>query len=774
MTNVELAGLFEKIGLTSEKAKETAENKKIAPLLEKVIMHVSAQDGVPKSVGALYYVLASTGNKLNNENIPYIATAIADGRLTSSDQVAAAIRYCSNCTPGQLMDADKFNKECGVGVVITLEHIEKTVKDLLHLKKNDLDAKRYQMNGIITGILKNELKWANFLLVKETLDSQMLAYLGPKDARDDRKSLKKKEKAAKAADSSADLGLEGIALGERRVSELAASNQFILEGELSRLHKVGENPQIRTDLMKEHLKRTGGKVITRFPPEPNGFLHIGHAKAININFGFAKYHNGITYLRYDDTNPEAEEGEYFEAILDVVEWLGYTPYKVTYSSDHFQRLYELAVELIKKDKAYVCFCTGEEIHKHRGGDEKGPRTSCVHRNRPIEESLDEFENMKNRKYSQGIATLRMKMDLDNPNPQMWDLVAYRVLYTPHHRTKDTWCIYPTYDYTHCLCDSFEDITHSICTLEFVLSRESYYWLVDALELYKPIQSEFGRLNLTNTVTSKRKLNSLVMDGYVKGWDDPRLPTIAGIRRRGYTPEAVNAFVRGIGVTFNNVTTQMEKLENLVRDHLNEISPRHYLILEPVKVTIDNFQEAYECALPAKAGEQRRFQKLSKEFFIDASDFKEVADSNFYRLSPGQCVGLLQVPHPVTCTGFVRDAAGKVVEIKVNLEMQSKKKPKTYIQWLNPDNAVTCEVRLYDTLFLNENPQSHPGGWLADFNKDSLQVVTSSILDSSVTGHPVGYTFQAVRVGYFCIDKDSSAQIVLNRTVTLKEDKDKNK
>lgn len=536
---------------------------------------------------------------------------------------------------------------------------------------------------------------------------------------------------------------------------------------------MGENPQTRPELMTEHLKRTGGKLITRFPPEPNGFLHIGHAKAININFGFAKYHNGITYLRYDDTNPEAEEGEYFDAILNVVEWLGYKPYKVTYSSDHFQRLYELAVELIKKDKAYVCFCTGEEIYKHRGGDEKGPRTACVHRNRPIEESLAEFENMKNRKYKEGIATLRMKMDLDNPNPQMWDLVAYRVLHTPHHRTRDEWCIYPTYDYTHCLCDSFEDITHSICTLEFVLSRESYYWLVDALDLYKPIQSEFGRLNLTNTVTSKRKLNSLVTDGHVKGWDDPRLPTIAGIRRRGYTPEAVNAFVRGIGVTFNNVTTQMDKLENMVRDHLNEIAPRHFLILEPLKICVENFDEVFKCPLPTKPGEEPRFQSFAKELFVDASDFKEEADSNFFRLAPGQSVGLLQVPHPVKCTGIVRDSSGKVVEVKVALEVETKKKPKTYIQWLNPESAITSEVRLYGKLFVHENPQANPDGWLADFNKDSLHVVQSAMLDSAVKGKGDGYTFQAVRVGYFCIDKDSSTDsIVLNRTVTLKEDKNK--
>ena len=532
------------------------------------------------------------------------------------------------------------------------------------------------------------------------------------------------------------------------------------------MHKVGENPQIKPELMTEHLKRTGGKVITRFPPEPNGFLHIGHAKAININFGFAKHHDGITYLRYDDTNPEAELEEYFTSILDVVKWLGYTPYKVTYSSDHFQRLYELAIELIKKDKAYVCLCTGEEIYEHRGGDKKGPRTQCSHRNRPVSESLVEFERMKNREYKESVATLRLKMDLQNPNPQMWDLVAYRVLYTPHHRTGDKWCIYPTYDYTHCLCDSFEDITHSICTLEFFLSRESYYWLVDALELYRPIQSEFGRLNLTNTVTSKRKLNTLVTEGHVSGWDDPRLHTIAGIRRRGFTPEAVNAFVREVGVTFSTVTTPHERLENYVRDHLNEIAPRLFLLVEPVKVTIENLNEEFTVDLGS--GDGLRTQKFGRSIYIDASDFREIDDPDFFRLAPGKSVGLLRVPFPITCTSFVKDSTGKVIEIKANYE-SSLKKPKTYIQWLSPNNSAVAQCRLYSKLFLHENPQEG-GDWIANLNPESLIIMKNALVESGIKGKHAGFTFQAVRVGYFCVDKDTSeSEIVLNRTVTLKED-----
>jgi glutaminyl-tRNA synthetase len=545
------------------------------------------------------------------------------------------------------------------------------------------------------------------------------------------------------------------------------------------LHKPGENPQIRPELIVDHLKRTGGKVVTRFPPEPNGFLHIGHAKAINVNFGFAKAYNGITYLRYDDTNPEAEEGIYFDMILDTVKWLGFEPYQITYSSDHFQRLYELAVELIKKDKAYVCFCTPDEIFERRGGETRGPRSACSYRKRPIQESLDEFQKMKDGKYPEGIATLRLKMDLDNPNPQFWDLVAYRVLYTPHHRTGKDWCIYPTYDFTHCLCDSFEDITHSMCTTEFQLSRESYYWLIDALELYKPVQWEYGRLNLTNTVMSKRKLNKLVTDGFVAGWDDPRLPTIAGIRRRGFTAQAVNAFVREMGVTTANTTINVDRLEHYVRMHLNQVAPRVFMLMDPLLVVITNVDDTFslDCTIPAKFANTEIDRKitLKKQIYIDGSDFREDSDPNFFRLTPGNTVGLLHAPFPVTCTSVKKDKDGKIVSIEVKYEIGSKEKPKTYIQWLN-ESAITIETRLYNKLFVHENPQSKeqvPEGWLTDINNESLVISGSSMIEPFLQSQPVGYTFQAVRVGYFCIDQDTNeSKLVLNRTVTLKEDSKK--
>lgn len=395
--------------------------------------------------------------------------------------------------------------------------------------------------------------------------------------------------------------------------------------------------------------------------EPNGFLHIGHAKAININFAYAEAFNGLTNLRYDDTNPEAEEEIYFKSILETIEWLGFKPSAITYSSDHFQKLFDLAVELIKKDKAYVCHCTAEEMFADRGGESKGDRKDCRHRNRPISESLTEFERMKNGEYKEGQAILRMKMDMQNPNPQFWDLVAYRVMHSSHVRTHDKWCIYPTYDYTHCLVDSFEDITHSLCTTEFVLSRESYYWLVDALEVYKPVQWEYGRLKLTNTVLSKRKLNKLVTDKYVSGWDDPRLHTLMALRRRGFTPEAINAFVREGGVTTTNSTIKMEKLENYVRSHLNEIAPRLMAILDPIRVNITNLPYGHveEIMIADKLGKGKgHVVPFSKTLFIDASDFKSIDEPDFYRLAPGKTVGLLNVPHPITCTDFLTDSTGK--------------------------------------------------------------------------------------------------------------------
>lgn len=544
-------------------------------------------------------------------------------------------------------------------------------------------------------------------------------------------------------------------------------------------------------------------------------MHIGHAKAININFGYAAAHGGKCYLRYDDTNPTAEKECFFTSIKESVEWLGFKPWKVTYSSDHFQRLYELAVQLIKIDKAYVCHCTGPEIYEARGGDEKGPRYACAHRSRPIEESLREFQRMKDGLYKEGEATLRMKMDLDNPNPNFWDLVAYRVMHTAHHRTADEWCIYPTYDYTHCLCDSFENITHSLCTTEFVLNRESYYWLCDALEVYKPVQWEYGRLNITNTVLSKRKLTQLVEGGFVKSWDDPRLYTLVALKRRGFPPEAINAFVRDCGASTALSTIDVRRLEGFVRSYLDDHAPRVMAILDPVLVVIKNLPEDHydEVSVAYFPRTKQEFAgsypathalPFTRHVYIDASDFREEVDPNFYRLALNGVVGLLNVPHPVLCTGITRSPDGKrIMAVEAELvtpehALHGKVTAKAYIQWValsTPTKAhpermrspVVAEVRLYNDLFLHSNPMDKtevPGGWLSDVNPNSLEVVPSAFLEAgAVFKQTVPTTsdltakrddrlalsvedkVQFTRNGYFCVDPDSAVKLK-KRTVSL--------
>ena len=426
---------------------------------------------------------------------------------------------------------------------------------------------RYNM-GPIMGTIKKELKWADGAKVKKEIDTQIAALLGTKTTEDEKPLQKIKQKKA---DKKPANEAEKVDSGEP------------MEMSFGGFHNPGENystegyvvTEHTMRLMKEHLERTGGKIRTRFPPEPNGILHIGHAKAININFGFAKHHNGICFLRYDDTNPEKEEEEFFKSILDMVTWLGYIPYKVTHSSDYFQQLYDLAVKMIKSGDAYVCHQPAEEL---KGFEVK----ASPWRDRPIEESLLLFEDMKNGKFDEGTATLRMKCVLEEGKQ---DPVAYRIKFCEHHRSGDAWCIYPTYDYTHCLCDSFEDITHSLCTKEFQNRRSSYYWLCNVLQQYCPVQWEYGRLNIGYTIMSKRKIAKLIGQGLVANYDDPRLFTLTALRRRGFPPQAINNFVKKLGLT--GALTQLDPLmlEACVRDELNVTAQRVMAVLEPLKVTV---------------------------------------------------------------------------------------------------------------------------------------------------------------------------------------------
>ena len=562
-------------------------------------------------------------------------------------------------------------------------------------------------------------------------------------------------------------------------------------------------------LKSVHAERPPEHIFTRFPPEPNGYLHIGHSKAIAVNFGFARYHGGDCYLRYDDTNPEKEEEKYFTAIREMVEWLGFTPYKITYSSDYFDELYGLAEELIERDKAYMCHCTDKEVKLQRGGENHGPRYACPHRNRPTEESLTEFRAMRDGKYKPKEAFLRMKQNLEDGNPQMWDLTAYRILDASHHRTGDKWRIYPTYDFTHCLVDSFEKISHSLCTTEFQLSRVSYEWLCDELEVYRPMQREYGRLNVTGTVLSKRKIAKLVEDKVVRDWDDPRLYTLVALRRRGVPPGAILGFINELGVSTALTNIQITRFEQSVRRYLEQTVPRLMLVLDPIPVIIDNIPDDYEEMIelpfsPKDPSMGVHTVPFTKTIYIDRSDFREVDSKDYFRLAPGKAVGLLKVPFPIKAESFKKDeATGQITEVHASYEKPEEgtafKKPKTYIQWVGHspkhNSPIKAEVRVFNPLFKSENPDSADGGFLKDLNPNSEEIYENAVIetglddvykrrpwpaeagekqkdaaaDLTATGFET-VRFQGLRVGYFAMDRESEGEKkVLNRIVSLKED-----
>ncbi|KAI9763130.1 MAG: Glutaminyl-tRNA synthetase [Geoglossum simile] len=556
-----------------------------------------------------------------------------------------------------------------------------------------------------------------------------------------------------------------------------------------------------------HQERAELPVFTRFPPEPNGYLHIGHSKAIAINFGFARFHGGQCYLRYDDTNPEAEEKKYFVAIQEMIQWLGFEPFDITYSSDHFDELYELAEKLIQADKAYVCHCTDSEVKLQRGGENHGPRFACPHRNRPVEESLSEFRAMRDGKYKPKEAFLRMKQNLEDGNPQMWDLTAYRILDAAHHRTGDKWRVYPTYDFTHCLCDSFEKISHSLCTTEFILSRTSYEWLCDALEIFKPMQREYGRLKMTGTVLSKRKIIKLISEKVVRDWDDPRLYTLVALRRRGVPPGAILSFVNEVGVTTAVTNIQIVRFETSIRRYLEQTVPRLMLILDPIPIIIEDLPDDYLEEIEVPFGPKNQDMgshvvPFTKTVYIDRSDFREVDSKDYFRLAPGKSVGLLKVPFPIRATTFTKDPeTGLVTEIRATYERPEEgvsfKKPKTYIQWIalsaSHNSPIQAEVRVFNPLFKSENPDAVEGGFMNDVNPSSQEIYPNAIIETGLeeirkrapwpeeagekdAGKGPGWQtvrFQGMRIAYFAMDKDSEGgKVVLNRIVSLKEDASK--
>jgi glutaminyl-tRNA synthetase len=522
----------------------------------------------------------------------------------------------------------------------------------------------------------------------------------------------------------------------------------------------------------------GGRVHTRFPPEPNGYLHIGHAKSICLNFGLAKGFGGKCNLRFDDTNPSKEETEYVDSIINDVRWLGFDwEDRLFYASDYFEQLYQWAIQLIKQGQAYVCDLTAEQVRETRGTTTE-PGTESPYRNRSIEENLDLFQRMRAGDFPDGSRTLRSKIDMASPNFNMRDPVMYRILRAEHHRTGNDWLIYPMYDYTHGECDSIEGITHSICTLEFEDHRPLYDWYVESLGIHRPQQIEFDRLNLTNTMLSKRKLLLLVQKGYVSGWDDPRMPTLSGIRRRGYTPEALRAFCGSIGVSKTNGTIEFPLLEHHIREDLNARAARVMAVVDPIKVIIDNYPDGQTEELeaanhPDKPEMGMRKVPFSKVLYIERDDFREVPPPKYYRLFPGQEVRL-RYAYFIKCVSVVKDANGEVTEVHCTYDPASRggnspdgRKVKSTIHWVSAEHALTFEARLYESLLLEDAPQSDDIA--TQLNPTSLVVKANAKIEPSVKGAAPNTHFQFERVGYFNVDLDSTDEkLVCNRTVQLKD------
>ncbi len=522
-------------------------------------------------------------------------------------------------------------------------------------------------------------------------------------------------------------------------------------------------------------------IQTRFPPEPNGYLHIGHAKSICLNFGLAKQYGGKCNLRFDDTNPEKEDVEYVDSIQDDIRWLGFKPDKVLYASSYFDQLYEWAVELIKKGKAFVCQQTLEEMRRDRGTS-TGAGKESPWRNRSVEENLDLFERMKNGEFNEGEYMLRAKIDMAHPNVLLRDPVMYRIRKVEHHRTGNKWCIYPTYDFTHGQSDAIEGITHSICTLEFEAHRPLYEWFLEAIGIEKkPQQIEFARLNLTNTVMSKRFLKKLVDEKYVSGWDDPRMPTIAGIRRRGYTPESIRDFAERVGVAKRNSTVSLALLEHCVREDLNKKAERFMGVFEPLKVVITNYPddltEEFEAVNnPEDENSAKRLVSFSKELYIERKDFMEEPPAKFHRLAPGKEVRLRSAYY-ITCNEVIKNEDGSIKELHCTYDPATKggwssdgRKVKGTIHWVNARNCLKIEARIYENLFEMEDPFEVEEGhdFIENMNKNSLQIV-DAYAETNLKNLEIGKQFQFERVGYFCIDKDSTPKkIVVNRIVTLKD------
>ncbi|KAF8040256.1 hypothetical protein BT93_B2484 [Corymbia citriodora subsp. variegata] len=673
--------LFLKIGLDERTAKNTVANNKVTANLTAVIHEASVTDGCDKSIGNLLYSVATKYPANALVHRPTLLEYIVSSKIKTTAQLDAAFSFFSQ-TGSESFKLHEFEEACGVGVEVSMEDIKQTVSEIFEERKGSILEQRYRTNvGELFGHVRKTLPWADQKIVKQIIDAKMYELLGERTAADNEKPAKKKEKPAKVEEKKVAV----VAAPQPSEEELNPFKDFPQPEDNFKVHTeifFSDDRVLRCcnskEMLNKHLTVTGGKVFTRFPPEPNGYLHIGHAKAMFVSFGLAKERSGCCYLRFDDTNPEAEKKEYIDHIQEIVDWMGWKPFKITYASDYFQELYDLAVELIKRGHAYVDHQTPDEIKEYREKKMNSPW-----RDRPIAESLKLFEDMRRGLIEEGKATLRMKQDMQSDNYNMYDLIAYRIKFTPHPHAGDKWCVYPSYDYAHCIVDSLENITHSLCTLEFETRRASYYWLLHALDLYQPYVWEYSRLNITSTVMSKRKLNYLVTKKFVDGWDDPRLMTLAGLRRRGVTSTSINAFVHGIGITRSDGSTiRLDRLEYHIREELNKTAARTMVVLYPLKVVITNLDAGSVMDLEAKKWPDAQTDisavyqvPFSKTVYIEQSDFRMKDSKDYYGLAPGKTV-MLRYAFPIKCTDVIlADDKETVVEIRAEYDPSKKTKPK---------------------------------------------------------------------------------------------------
>lgn len=768
-------------------------------------------------------LLLATTCKLERHR-EYIVKYISDGKFTTPKQVDAAVTFFKPRREDAEVNSEEFEKATGVGVVITNSEIEEAIMKVLMDRKEKLQIERHLLNvgEYISAVQKiGQLKWADNKVIKEILENHINSIIGPitkeeeevlHDPKKKKDLLKKREeeyqktlssktfvevstKTAKVNGVSSNdnnnndnnnkqqprdgQALKFEAVDMSTLTESKNNNQGQeIKGENStesssgqrtfhyRIIEDAKNPE---DIMKKELAITGGRIYTRFPPEPNGYLHIGHAKAMNLSFTYAQQMGGLTYLRYDDTNPEVEETVYYNSIKEMVEWMGFKPFKITHTSDYFQEMYELAVKLIKLGLAYCDPSPPKDIEEQREKKQDSP-----YRNRPIEENLKLFEEMKQGKFEEGKMALRVKYY----NQYLRDFICYRVKYHPHAKTGTKWCIYPSYDFSHCIVDSLEHITHSLCTLEFEVRRDSYFWLLAVLGLYRPLVWEFSRLNMTKTMMSKRKLLKMVQSKVVHGWDDPRMMTLAGLRRRGYTPEAIKSFCNDIGVNRNESLISLERLEQSCRLELDESANRIFAVLHPLKVTITNIEEGKELEVDApnhpKLTERgTRKLPLGRIIFIERNDFREVDSKDYHGLAPNKFVGL-RFAYPIKCTEVKKDLEGKVLELMAVMDFEKKEKPKGFIHWLScggqsVDSIVKAEVRLYKSIFTDENPGAHDA-WEKLVDPTSEEILHGCLVDPILKKERNIFShYQFERLGFFVIDPDTTQnRLVFNRTVTLKE------